>query len=626
MNPGDSIRIEASYFTRTAPLQTAAFTRLRENVQFFFVPYSQLWKYFNTQVLNMTSSASGHDVSRIATSPFANEKVTTGMPYVAYSALHKYLYHMGQAAKKKLGTTFLDNFKNSAFDNNGEYRWSASSKLLQLLGYGRFDYQNMSYNDFRDDPVGGMTHLPNVSVFRLLAYQKICNDHYQFRQWQGYDASLCNVDYITPSGSMDLSTQLEQINFTTGKNAGRLNFLDLRFSNLPLDYLNGVLPTAQFGSESVVSLDGTSNSALKIPVLGSDGKLYLNSPSLSTGHSYPTTSVKETSVLQHIKPDGSGDLFVRPTSTLYASETVSGSSSAGFSAVNNNSDSIGVTGFSASPQYTISASSSATALSVAALRQAYAAQKYKEIQLANDVDFASQIEAHFGVKPKHADDTSYFIGGSSSMIDINPIVNQNLAGDGQASYKASPIGNGSSKIKFTADTYGVVMGIYRCTPVLDYAHIGIDRTLCKTDASDFVIPEMDSIGMQQNYLFEVQAPSFNETKIGFIKDEDFSKSYGYAPRYSEYKTNYDKYNGDFCFTLDSWVTGLPADMIDELTRTNISTMQIAPELFNCRPSLCNSIFVNQNNYLVSDDKLYVGMVNMAYVTRNLSRYGLPYSN
>ena len=50
-------------------------------------------------------------------------------------------------------------------------------------------------------------------------------------------------------------------------------------------------------------------------------------------------------------------------------------------------------------------------LSVAALRQAYAAQKYKEIQLANDVDFASQIEAHFGVKPKHADDTSYFIGG-----------------------------------------------------------------------------------------------------------------------------------------------------------------------------------------------------------------------
>lgn len=582
MNPGDSIRIDASYFTRTAPLQTAAFTRLRENVQFFFVPYSQLWKYFNTQVLNMASSASGQDVSRIATSPFANEKVTTGMPYVAYSALHKYLYKMGQAAKVKLGPSFLDNFKNSVFDNNGEYRWAASSKLLQLLGYGRFDYQNMSYTDFSDTTVSGMTHLPNVSIFRLLAYHKICNDHYQFRQWQGYDASLCNVDYVTPSGSMDLSTQLEQVNFTSGKNADRLNFLDLRFSNLPLDYLNGVLPTAQFGSESVVSLSG------KDMKTSTDYKSWVS----DSAHLSAATPVL-------VKPDSSDNSANLICSTGVQTDTL---------------------------LHTHTIPSDALSLSVLSLRQAYAAQKYKEIQLANDVDFASQIEAHFGVKPKHADDTSYFIGGSSSMIDINPIVNQNLSGDGQADYKASPIGNGSSKIKFTADTYGVVMGIYRCTPVLDYAHIGIDRTLCKTDASDFVIPEMDSIGMQQNYLFEVQAPSFDGTKVGFIHDENFAKSYGYAPRYSEYKTNYDKYNGDFCFTLDSWVTGLPADMIDEICRHNLSSMQIAPELFNCRPSLCNSIFVNQNNYLVSDDKLYIGMVNMAYVTRNLSRYGLPYSN
>lgn len=607
MNPGDSIRIDASYFTRTAPLQTAAFTRLRENVQFFFVPYSQLWKYFNTQVLNMNSSASGKDVSRIATSPFSNEKVTTGMPYVSYFALHKYLYGMGQAAKTKLGDPFQEKFPNSVFDNNGEFRWAASSKLLQLLGYGRFDYQNMSPAHFDPASVSGMTHLPNVSIFRLLAYQKICNDHYQFRQWQGYDASLCNVDYVKPSGSMDLSPQLDQINFTTGANANRLNFLDLRFSNLPLDYLNGVLPTAQFGDESVVSLAGPSAS----------GDIVLNNLQISAPSNAVTSDVTVLRTKHTIgNLDGSGAM----------------SADEGYNylgAVNSDSVKFTNSGMRVSSLKGSTSTDHSTlgpSLSIAALRQAYAAQKYKEIQLANDVDFASQIEAHFGVKPKHADDVSYFIGGSSSMIDINPIVNQNLSGDQQANYKASPIGNGSSKIKFTADTYGVVMGIYRCTPVLDYAHIGIDRTLCKTDASDFVIPEMDSIGMQQNYLFEVQAPSFNSVNNAFINDESFAKSYGYAPRYAEYKTNYDKYNGDFCFTLDSWVTGLPANMIDEICRHNLPSMQIAPELFNCRPSLCNSIFVNQDNYLVSDDKLYVGMVNMAYVTRNLSRYGLPYSN
>lgn len=425
---------------------------------------------------------------------------------------------------------------------------------------------------------------------------------------------------------MDLSTQLEQVNFVSGKNADRLNFLDLRFSNLPLDYLNGVLPTAQFGKESVVNFGiGSDTVAVKafdaysqpISVIEPDNStpsapfLPVKFPAVSSDSSFNDPQI----IYGQSAKDGSSHVLKSQGNSIPGAKLL----------IQDYTLKKGLAGDIVSGYLPQSAGVSSS-VSIAALRQAYAAQKYKEIQLANDVDFASQIQAHFGVKPKHADDTSYFIGGSSSMIDINPIVNQNLSGNEQANYKASPIGNGSSKIKFTADTYGVVMGIYRCTPVLDYAHIGIDRSLCKTDASDFVIPEMDSIGMQQNYLFEVQAPSFNGTKVGFIQDQNFTKSYGYAPRYAEYKTNYDKYNGDFCFTLDSWVTGLPADMIDEICRQNVSSMQIAPELFNCRPSLCNSIFVNQNNYVVSDDKLYIGMVNMAYVTRNLSRYGLPYSN
>ena len=140
------------------------------------------------------------------------------------------------------------------------------------------------------------------------------------------------------------------------------------------------------------------------------------------------------------------------------------------------------------------------------MRNAIAVQRYKEIQLANDVDFQSQIEAHFGIKPNDKDENSLFIGGSSSMININEQINQNLTPGNKATYGAAPQGNGSAGIKFTAKTYGVVIGIYRCVPVLDFAHNGIDRTLLKTDASDFVIPELDSIGMQQTYRCEVVAP------------------------------------------------------------------------------------------------------------------------
>ena len=95
--------------------------------------------------------------------------------------------------------------------------------------------------------------------------------------------------------------------------------------------------------------------------------------------------------------------------------------------------------------------------------------------------------------------------GYSAVRGYQPILWPLIAG-GKATYCAAPQGNGSADVKFTAKTYGVVIGIYRCTPVLDFAHIGIDRTLFKTDASDFVIPELDSIGMQQTFRCEVAAP------------------------------------------------------------------------------------------------------------------------
>ena len=41
-----------------------------------------------------------------------------------------------------------------------------------------------------------------------------------------------------------------------------------------------------------------------------------------------------------------------------------------------------------------------SSLKISALRSATALQKYKEIQNSNDPDFANQVLAHFGIKPK----------------------------------------------------------------------------------------------------------------------------------------------------------------------------------------------------------------------------------
>lgn len=612
LNPGDSINLDTSYFTRTAPLDSAAYTRLRENVQFFFVPYSQLWKYFDSQVMNMTSTPNGADISRVATGLTSNSKITTQMPFVQYKALHEELTNQANAGIDSLGSTSgLD----KSLLNNGEYRWACSAKLLQMLGYGNFPEQNFdiskgqshyqldSFNLGPDLPsVPANFYNLNMSIFRLLAYHKVCNDHYTYRQWQPYNAYLCNVDYLVPdkSGSLDISSLLPWKNNLSGKD--NLTLLDMRFSNLPLDYFNGVLPTPQFGSESVVNLN-LGNASGSATISGSTGNDISRWEPQKPGSTVTNADVHfAKDGYLYFTSDGSYQSPLKHTHDVHGTATINTALSG--------------------------------QLSIAALRQATALQKYKEIQLANDSDFVSQIEAHFGVTPKHSDTVSYFLGGASSMIDINPQVNSNLADWTQSNaIKAAPLGQGHGKIKFTADTYGIVLGIYRCVPVLDYAHVGVDRTLLKTDASDFVIPELDSIGMQQSILGEIMMPSFHDGSVGLIAGQGHyvrpTDSFGYAPRYSEYKTSFDRFNGEFCYSLSNWVTGLDLKRLFNMTYGQISSNDfskiLAPELFNCRPDLVKSIFLNEKTLLTKDDNLFVGLVNMAYVIRRLSRYGLPYS-
>lgn len=580
VNPGDSVKVDCSYFTRTAPLQSNAFTRLRENVQFFFVPYSALWKYFDSQVINLTKNANNQDISRIASSLTSNSKVTTQMPCVNYKTLHAYLLKfINQKPLVINGSAFI----------SGCYRHVESAKLLQLLGYGNFPEQFAEFNQRNTDhPQNNFKdtsykNSPYLSIFRLLAYHKICNDHYTYRQWQPYNASLCNVDYLTPNSSslLNIDDALLSIPDNSAK-AEQLNLLDMRFSNLPLDYFTGVLPTSQFGSESVVTL--SNNSSI------------------------------QTSTDEGLWRAASGSILPSAAQVF----------------TNNNTKELQASSQNIVHTHSIPTGRLESDLSIIALRNAIAVQKYKEIQLANDVDFQSQIEAHFGIKPNDKDENSLFIGGSSSMININEQINQNLTSGNKADYGAAPQGNGSAGIKFTAKTYGVVIGIYRCVPVLDFAHNGIDRTLLKTDASDFVIPELDSIGMQQTFRCEVVAPHpynalFPELTAVNNSAPDMAETYGYAPRYSEYKTSYDRYNGAFGNSLKSWVTGINFDFLKDYYLYPWSAIT-APNMFLCRPDIVKNIFGISEYRTSDDDQLYVGMVNMCYATRNLSRYGLPYSN
>jgi hypothetical protein len=275
-----------------------------------------------------------------------------------------------------------------------------------------------------------------------------------------------------------------------------------------------------------------------------------------------------------------------------------------------------------------------SSLKISALRSATALQKYKEIQNSNDPDFANQVLAHFGIKPKVDARTSIFIGGDDKTLSINPQVNTNFLDGGQPDIKAIGVGDLSAGCKFTASTYGMIIGIYRAVPQLDYSRVGIDRNLFKSDATDFPIPELDSIGMQTQYRCELSAPLIGlcDKLLPYEYSRnplDMAVTYGYAPRYAELKSARDYFEGGFCGTYKSWVTGYDQSFLS-LWRRNLGSQSLAnygsiDDLFKCRPSLLYPIFVNQWSGTVNDDKLLIGSVNTCVAVRPFSMYGLPYS-
>lgn len=665
VNPNESFKLGFNALSRTASLQTAAFTRLRENVQFYFVPFYALWRWFPEVYRNMPVGAAGQNITKIASSSTSSTQIGSKLPVfnradiisvlqvlynLSFQAVSQWLssYDTDEQRLQASVTDFFDfcegNPKSSSYADwhnkvfyFGGYRLCRVAKLLQMLGYGNFsvveqyDVASMALayckanngiwvsSDFRDDVnysltfsstyVSSVVNSPDVSAFPLLAYHKICQDHYKLRQWQPFEPYCCNIDYLSPTDNLKGSSWFNSSVFYDSPNQTTL--FDIEQSNLPIDYLLGVLPTAQYGNEA------------SVPLSSGSGTLDAYTDYLQTSD---MDSTPENSGLIDIN-----DQVVNPGTT----DTVTALDGGGFS---HSGDTTGNAFNIYNPhRHHIQAElgqSISTNLAISALRNMYALQKYKEIQASNDADYIDQVLAHWGIKPKTDKRSSVFISGGDKTISINPQVNQSLSGDQEPEIKAIGVSDLSAGAKFTASDAGLIIGIYRCVPTLDYALTGIDRNLFKSDVSDFPLPEFDSIGMQTQYRCEVSSPcvAYNGSLSPVSASPqpfDFAKTYGFAPRYAELKTSFDRYSGGFLGSYSSWVTGLD-DKALSVFNANYGTsssnfMYQISELLSVRPSLCYPIFVNQWSGTVNDDKLFVGSVNTVKAVRPFSVYGLPWS-
>lgn len=224
--PGDKFNIRGQAFTRTQPVNSAAYSRLREYYDFYFVPYRLLWNMAPTFFTNMPDP-------HHAASPLTSVNLSQRHPWFTFSDIMEYLGNLDS-----LSDTY-EKYKKNFF---GFSRLDLSVKLLNYLNYGfGKDYASVKVPGDADNIV--------LSPFPLLAYQKICEDYFRDDQWQSAAPYRYNLDYLYAAGNV-FHIPFSAFTKDAFKNP---TMFDLNYCNFQKDYFTGMLPKAQYGDVTVAS-------------------------------------------------------------------------------------------------------------------------------------------------------------------------------------------------------------------------------------------------------------------------------------------------------------------------------------------------------------------------------------
>ena len=572
--PGDKYQFNVEYFTRTQPVETSAYTRLREYFDFYAVPLRLLWKSAPSVLTQM------QDINQIqALSLTQNLSLGTYLPSLSLSRLFDAVSYLNSNSSNPGSPS---GYKN-AF---GFSRSDLSFKLLNYLGYGniittppssgtRWWSTSLQVSGVSSNYTQAYIQNNIVNIFPLLAYQKIYQDFFRWSQWENANPSSYNVDYFSGTSSQ-LVTSLP--NIQSGYWSSDTMF-DLKYCNWNKDMLMGVLPNSQFGDVAVIDL-----------------------PS-----SVSNVQLVDTSGVSH--PVGTATVMNKGLAT---------------SPIGVDLSSGGV--INAGSRLSVDVKDIASKFTVLALRQAEALQRWKEISQSGDSDYREQIRKHFGVNlPQSLSNMCTYIGGISRNLDISEVVNNNLASENDTAVIAGKgVGTGNGSFTYTTNEHCVVMCIYHAVPLLDYTLTGQDGQLLVTDAESLPIPEFDNIGMEVLPMTQI----FNSPRASIVN----LFNAGYNPRYFSWKTKLDVINGAFTTTLKSWVSPVTESLLSGWFGFGYQEGDADPDtkvvlnykFFKVNPSVLDPIFGVNADSTWDTDQLLVNSYIGCYVARNLSRDGVPY--
>lgn len=237
------------------------------------------------------------------------------------------------------------------------------------------------------------------------------------------------------------------------------------------------------------------------------------------------------------------------------------------------------------------------------LRRAFRLQEWLEKNARGGTRYNENILMHFGVtSPDKRLQRPEYITGSKSPVVISEILNTtgtterpqgDMAGHG-ISVTSGNYGN------YRCEEHGYIIGIMSVLPKPAYQQ-GIPKHFLKESNLDFYWPSFANIGEQpvQNreiYAYQDAIPGGN--------------TFGYVPRYAEYKYEANRVAGDFRTTLNFWHLG----------RIFANPPALNQEFIEVDSTTTDRIFAVDDP---GDQKLLAHVLNKVKAVRPMPMFGTP---
>lgn len=403
--------------------------------------------------------------------------------------------------------------------------------------------------------------LPPISQLPFRAYQLIWNEYYR-------DQNLQSEINFSRDGVV-LGTQLD---------AAELDRITtLRKRCWEKDYFTSALPWAQKGGDVMIPVSGSGNI-----VFNPSGYDINNGP----------------------RWEDVGPLVER--ANIGALHATSGLTSSGTSRLNSGAAVVTGTPVAYNPNGTLKVAGDVDTGTIEDLRRASRLQAWLEKNARGGSRYIEQLFAHFGVKSSDARlQRPEYLGGGKSPVIMSEVLQTSETQDG-ISPQGNMAGHGFSVGKTHYfekyfEEHGYIIGIMSVLPRTAY-HQGIPKHFLKQDKFDYFWPDFAHLGEQ---------PILNsEVYVGAAQD-DPTGTFGYTPRYAEYKFTNSSVHGEMRDSLDFWHLG---------------------RKFEGKPNL-NAQFVSSDPdkriFAVEDEQyhmLYCHLFNNTKAIRGMPRFGTPGSH